>query len=311
MKRDDGYTFSYGEKSFEAKKDGKHPHSICFTRYNKEPFDNVSITDPDLLLAQRFLNKDGLHSILIEFDNEEYMFPVFETIQQLQEIHEDIQILFTMDVYDGPISGVITHHDDLYWFEWCIDHVTQVERNTGRAYSLRKLTSEMTGPTKIWADRYQELLAEFQLVANPHIWPVSDWQQKQLKSLVEIEADMEKHNSNKLGWSELLITAWMSEIGPEFAGIQTFTLSEEDSKNFEQWQLDVADALRKEDQLALDKLFVHPIGPLDKRDIFRFDITKDGRPFYVLRDFRGRPLPQDFWMTSHYRIQNMTYILSS
>lgn len=310
---DDIYSFSHGGKSFKARKSTEHPNSVCFMSYNEKTFDAVSITDPDLLTAEMFLKNEGFDFCAIEFDGDQFVFPVFEALQNLPQIESDVQILFVADIYDGPIAGVIEHHEDFYWFEWCQDSIFQkdFEAGMGRIFSLRKLPPEQKEATRQWMKLYNELDAELSLVANPHIWPVSDWQKKKLRSLQDIESDMKKHDEKDLNARQHPITAWMSEMGQQFAAIQTFTLSNEDSKRFEQWQIDVANALGEEDQATLDQLFAKPPLTPNKWEIYRVDIIKDEKPFIVLRDFQGQPLAEDFWMTSRHRIQDLTYKRSS
>lgn len=309
---DGTYSFSKGEKKFIAKRDEEHPNSVTLISYNDKPFDLISISDPDLLTAEMILKNEGFNFCSIEFEGENYSFPIFETIQNFPEIETGVKILFVADIYDGPISGVIEHLEDLYWYEWCQDSIDpkKTERGMGRIFSLRLLPRELKTSIQEWSERYNELDKDLDLIANPHIWPVSEWQKSKLRSLEDIDSEIKEHQKKCIDGKQFPITAWMHEMGQQFSGFQTFTLSEEDSNKFQQWQVDVANALRGEDQSALDKLFLKPSGPQSKWDIYRADIIKNGKPFIVLRDYQGKSLPEDFWMTSCYSIQDLTYVNS-
>ena len=308
------YLFQVGATSFKARVDQKQPKQISFYEFNEKAFDLNSVKNTELLIAENFLRNEGFSWMSIRTGAEEddvVSFPPFETLQSLPCLDERIEITMVMDIYDGPISGLLVHDSEMYWFDWCMDsmieHLSKDSdfKKNGRVFSLRQIGQEQIQPARKWSERYAELSAEMNLVSNPHIYPVSEWQKKQLRTSEEIQADIDKLHGVRDRWELLPISAWTTESGQQFAAINTFWLSKEDSEKFEQWQQDIALALSVEDQKSLDRLFLNPPIDLSENEIYRFDLPER----IVLRDYRGQALPEKFLMTSRHAIQDYSHTL--
>lgn len=249
--------------------------------------------------------------------------PLFDRLPRLEEA--DLALLCEVSRYDGPISGLIRHlpSQALYGFDWwhvareCEDEdddggkdereiMQALGFDWGRLFLLRPVPVLEQGAVEAWVSRHEALGDEFQLVANPHVWPVSDWQRAQLRPLDLIQRDWQQHDEARPRWESQPATAWFVATGEAFAALQTFTLTADESAAFERWQHAVAAALGAQDQPALDRLFEHPPGPCMPEDLYCVRLPQGP----VVRDGRGQPLPPDFWMTARHRVQDFSALLS-
>lgn len=218
---------------------------------------------------------------------------------------EELELVHDTEYYDGPIAGLFRRGQDLFYFRW--DH--EAAEDDGRVYVLSQLPAELQARTLAWHARHAALRSEYRLVANPHAYPVSDWQRNRLRPLEAIERDLKSHDESCPSWEELPISAWCQGFAPELAAIQTFTLSAETSRLFQRWQRDVARALADEDQAALDTLFAAPPVACEPHEIYRVQLAVAGGVREVLRDHRGQPLPADFEMSAEHSVQWLNGLL--
>lgn len=101
----------------------------------------------------------------------------------------------------------------------------------------------------------------------------------------------------------------MIEASAEFAAIQVINMTKEDSDYYQAWQINVAHALRAEDQRRIDELFSKRPEAIEENYIFKVYIDNgNGSTKAILRDHQGQPLPSDFWMTSKHSIQDLTHL---
>lgn len=216
---------------------------------------------------------------------------------------DELTILSVVDIYDGPISGIVRHQTGLYWFAWDSDG----DLPPPRRYALHALSGMPAADVEAWAARHNALCGELRLVANPHVYPVSEWQRATMRSSTAIVADLEALDDLPLAWARLPVTAWFAEEGQAFAAIQTFTVDADAVAGIERWQHELADALAAEDQIALDRLFANPALPVDPLDIHW--VTVNDRA--IVRDWQGQVLPPDFILTSGHRVSNYSHLIGT
>ena len=213
----------------------------------------------------------------------------------------EVVLLCTVDIYDGPISGLVRHGGGISWFAWRFDD----EEPSPRRYTLHALPADDIPAAEAWAARHDALSDEFQVAANPHIYPVSPRQRATMRSPERIQEDLDALDDQPTAWAGLPATAWFIEEGQTFAAIRTVTVPAVTAQRFDAWQRRLATALAAEDQAALDHLFAEEPLPGDPRDIHW--VTVAGRP--VVRDWRGRPLPDDAVLTARHRVSNYDGLL--
>lgn len=213
----------------------------------------------------------------------------------------ELELLCTVDIYDGPISGLVRHGGGMSWFAWLYDD----EEPSPRRYSLHALPANDIPAAEAWAGRHNALRDELLVAANPHIYPVSARQRATMRSTERIEEDFAALADLPNAWAALPATAWFSEAGQAFAAIHTVTVPGLTAQALDAWQRRLAEALAAEDQAALDLLFADPPLPGDPLDIHW--LTVAGRP--VVRDWLGRPLPDDAVLTARHHVSNYDGIL--
>jgi len=219
---------------------------------------------------------------------------------------DELALLCTVDVYDGPISGLVRHGGGISWFAWLFDD----EEPTPRRYVLHALPADAIPAAEAWAERYDALCDESQVAVNPHIYPVSPRQRATMRTPERIQEDLDALADLPAVWAGLPATAWFIEEGQAgslrtFAAIRTFTVPAVTAQRLDAWQHQLARALAAEDQVALDRLFVDPPLPGDPLDIHW--VTVAGSP--IVRDWRGRPLPDDFVLTARHHLSNYDGLL--
>jgi hypothetical protein len=306
------YTFQDGQTQFKARiKEENFGPSVIFFEFNQRPFDQSTITNPLLYAADAFFQSENIHRTWIEFEKREFLFPIYESLKILPELTEDRKIILELDYYDGPIGGVIKTKEDFYHFSWCMNGLKDDFLDGPRFFALRKIPKEIHADLLAWTEKENELSAEFSVVANPHIYPISDWQKSQMPSLEKLQSTIDEHGKLMPQLDHAPITAWMVETGNgQFASLSYVTVTKEESEYFEGWQKDVALALMAEDQLRLDELFKKkPLHLTSERDIYRVNLPLDanGKSRIILRDHLGQTLPANFWMTSFHSVQDLTH----
>lgn len=238
------------------------------------------------------------------------------SIAHLPEIPgTELSLACDVDAYDGPITGLVRRGAELWWFDWLDEDTTAPGQGALRRYSLHALPADLVPAAETWMAGHQAFAEEFRLVANQHVWPLTDAQRASLRARHVVSAAWEAHGNRRPRWEDLPPTAWFTESGQDFAAIRTFTLDEADAEAFPRWQREVAQALHAEDQAALDRLFPLRYGPSDPLDIYYVSQPGGRQPYScrvwgreelvpcIVRDWRGQPLPEDFQMTSRHRVQ--------
>jgi len=235
-----------------------------------------------------------------------------KNLKLLPEIKGPTKILVALDYYDGPISGFVDISNELYYFDWYMEALEDDDTANGpRIFTLRKAPTDVQPILRIWCKRHEELISELSLLRNPHIFPISDWQKAQLPSPDYVEKILTEHDESMPQIKDLPIMGWMEEGTSEFAAIQVIHMTKEDSDYYQAWQIDVAHALRAEDQKSIDDLFSKRPESVGDNYIFKVYIDNgNGSARAVLRDHKGQPLPPDFWMTSKHSTQDLTHLKS-
>jgi hypothetical protein len=208
----------------------------------------------------------------------------------------ELVLLCTVDIYDGPISGLVRHGGGISWFAWRFDD----ERPSPRRYVLHALLADAIPAAEAWAERHDAWCDEFKVAANPHIYPVSPRQRATMRTPERIQEDLDALADLPATWAALPATAWFIEEGQTFAAIRTITVPGLTAQHLDDWRRRLAKALAAEDQVALDLLFADPLLPGDPLDIHW--LTVAGRP--VVRDWRGRPLPDEVVLTARHHVSN-------
>ena len=216
----------------------------------------------------------------------------------------DLELVCTVDIYDGAISGFVRHGANLAWFDWCPE--PDGDDDT-RVYLLHGVPAAEMAAAEDWTRRHDALKGEYRLVANPHIYPISLRQAAGLRPLDLIQAEITHHEQQNL-WRHLPPTAWCSGFG--FPAISMFWLSAETSERFQAWQIDVARALSQRDQAELDRLFLAPPVATTPLDIFAVRLAgDDDNRQVVVRDWSGQQLGEDFVLTGEHQVQWLDSLL--
>jgi len=151
--------------------------------------------------------------------------------------------------------------------------------------------------------------AELLVLANSHRVPISDRQRLSMRTVEQVESEIDQilKALPTQEWRQLLINAWMPECMEELAAIKVVRMSHEFRARLEAWETAVAGALAGEEQSELNRLFANPIESVTEHDLFVVQLPpSNGKTRTVVRDWRGLPLTDSFWLTALHRINDLT-----
>ncbi len=278
-----------------------------FFEINCKPIEESVLAEPMLFVAEAFLKTERVGYVNMLFKNEEAMFPIFESLKNLPNIDGEGRIVVVLDIYDGPIRGLIEIANDYYLFSWCMEALEEGFHKGPRIFYLRKSPKELHSELKVWVDRYLELDSELKIISNPHMYPISDWQKNQMRSSEQLQSLLSNHHEIMPNLECEPIMGWMEEFGEQFAAIRMIHMTKEESDYYSEWQNNLALALKAEDQNRINKLFEKRPTSVSDNTIFRTDIkSPDGEILVVLRDSLGQPLPVEFWLLPKHSVHDLT-----
>jgi hypothetical protein len=308
------FVFKIGELGFKARVMNSEPHVAIFDEFNGQPLNQSTLCEHALLLAESALRKRHCTFFYADLGEENLIeFPSPEALASLPTISENMTLRLEVDRYDGPISGLVEHSGldaGIFWFDWCTE---SGHGESGRVYSLRRIPFEQEIEVRKKIERLDDLQAELRVLINSQSLPISGRQRKELRTAAQINDELEKLNDSLSieDWRSLLITAWMPECIEELAAIRVVWMSHEDSARLEEWELNVAQALARNDQSQLDRLFAAPSQAIDENEIYRVAVAQpSGEARYISRDWRGQPLDESFWLTAKHVIKDLSHRLS-
>ena len=102
----------------------------------------------------------------------------------------DLELVCTVDIYDGAISGFVRHGANLAWFDWCPEPDGDDDPRVCLLHGVP--TAEMAA-AEAWTRRHDALKGEHRLVADPHIYPISPRQAAGLHLLDLNQAEITHH----------------------------------------------------------------------------------------------------------------------